>query len=906
MIVYEMFQCMNNKSHFWKLTPIDTIKQLKSSDSKGLDHNEVTNRHEIYGKNSIVQKDPVSNWEVLLRQIKSLIVGILFLASIISFFLNQWVEAISIIIVIVINTLIGFLTEIRAIRSVESLKLMGITATNVIRNGNLISINAEELVPGDIVILEAGDIVTADLRLIEASKVTADESVLTGESVPVEKSTETLVSNTILPERTNMLYKGTFLVQGSAKGIVVATGMHTELGMIALLTQGAQDTQDELTPLEKRLNKLGEQLVWISVIIGSLVALSGIISDKPALLMFKTAVALAIATIPEGLPIVATMALAKGVWRMAKRNAIVKRLSAVETLGATSIIFTDKTGTLTENKMTVNSFYFDEGLIEATQCNDENLLNFYKKGRRIEMKELPSLKRGLEIGALCNNASLNTENVSAPVGDPMEIALLNIFSATGNTKNNLLETYPELYEEAFDPQNRMMATYHQNNEHVLIAVKGAPESIINSCAYMLKKGEIIPMSSDSTLIWKQRNEQMANDGHRVLGLAYKTVDDKKVTPYKDLIFVGLVGISDPARPEIKLAIEKCRTAGVKVIMVTGDQAGTAKKIGKDIGLFDGLEVSYLAGDKLGPPTSWSEEFKQTISATAIFSRVSPQQKLDLVQFYQDQNYVVAMTGDGVNDAPALRKADIGVAMGKRGTQVAREASDIILKDDSFNSIISAIQQGRVIYNNIQRFVVYLLSCNISEVLVVSIAAIVNAPMALLPLQILFLNLVTDVFPALALGMGDGDESYLKFAPRKTSEPVIPKKTWRKIILFGLIITISVLGSFFYALEILKISSESALSVSFLTLGFAQTFHVFNMRLSNSKLISNDITRNIYIWGALIICTLLLLVSVYIGVIANALSLVQPTSEEWLIILIFSCFPFFIGQAMLFFGHGIDN
>jgi Ca2+-transporting ATPase len=876
-----MDNLMDNSSSFWQKSELETLTYFQVDLSTGLHDDEIIFRQKKFGLNILTEKKPTSKLSIFIRQFKSIIVFLLISAATVSFVLGQWIEGFSIVFVLLINALLGFMTEYKAIRSMEALKLMGRTTTNIIRNGKFISIDAEQLVPGDIVVLEAGDMITADIRIINSSKLAADESVLTGESVPVEKSKGLIKSDVILAEKTNMLFKGTFLTRGSAKGVVIATGMQTELGKIAKITQEAVE---EITPLEERLNKLGQQLVWISLFIGIFVAVSGIMSGKTIMLMFTTAVALAVSTIPEGLPIVATMALAKGMWRMASKNALVNKLSAVETLGATSIIFSDKTGTLTENKMVVRSYYLDDGYFEI---ND------------LDRDISPSLEKCLEIGILCNNAFIDPDSPNTSIGDPMEVALLNVgHKLTRLSKEGYLKKYPELREEAFDPDGCMMATYHDYQNQILVAVKGAPESLMKSCSFIYKDGNPLNLDHNMKELWLTRNQEMANDGLRVLALAYKFVHDKEKKPYEELIFTGLVGIADPARTGIKEAIKKCRSAGIRIIMVTGDQAGTAKKIARDINLVTDGHLDIIKGDELGDRALWSDQLKNKLNSIAIFSRVNPQQKLDLIQYYQDQSHVVAMTGDGVNDAPALKKADIGIAMGKRGTQVAREAADMVLKDDSFETIVLAIQQGRIIFSNIRRFVVYLLSCNISEVLIVSIAAIVNAPLPILPLQILFLNLVTDIFPALALGMGEGDSSYLERPPREVNESVISRERWWFIGSHGLIITVSVLMVFFLTLKGFYGNTGSAVTVAFLTLGFAQLFHVFNMRQTKSNFIFNEITRNPYVWGAIVVCTILLLGAVYIPGLSKILSLIKPSSEEWFLIIGFSLIPLLIGQMTL--------
>ncbi len=873
----------------WNIKAVDVVAKLNSSEDSGLSTQTVLAKQQTSGKNILVLRQPVSVLSILYQQVKSIIVILLLTAAIISFFLGQWIEALSVLIVLVINTFIGFITEYKAIRSMEALRKLGKTTSTVLRDGSYKTIDADELVPGDIINFEAGDIISADARIIRASRLSADESSLTGESVPIEKDTEIISADTILAERKNMLYRGTFLTNGSGSAIVTATGMQTEIGKIAKVTQEAHD---ELTPLEKRLESLGKKLIWISLAIAFFVAISGILSGKDLYLMLETAVALAVASIPEGLPIVATIALAKGMWHLAKKNVLVNKLSAVETLGATSIILTDKTGTLTENKMSLSQV--------------STLKKSYHESEFEMLRQERELVECLKIAVLCNNAILNHEIQGGAAGDPMEIALLTGATKAKIFKPQLLEDFPELKEEAFSPESRMMATYHQAKENIFVAVKGAPEAIIKKAKFIQDADQIKEIDNDIRIRLEQLNMQLAQQGLRVIAVASKQVKNTEEAPYENLTFQGFLGLLDPARADIQDSIAKCHKAGIRVAMATGDQAHTAKKIAKDVELDASKQYLVLTGKELGEQENWNDTLKENLANTAVFSRVSPTQKLNLIEFFQKNNFVVAMTGDGVNDAPALKKADIGVAMGLRGTQVARDAADMILGDDKFTSIILAIKQGRIIFSNIQKFVIYLLSCNISEVLIVSIATIVNAPLPLLPLQILFLNLVTDVFPALALGMGEGDETYLYRPPRKKEDTVIGQRKWYLIFFYGGLITLSVLAAYFITLNGSYDNASTAVTVSFLTLGFAQVFHVFNMRLTKSNIIFNDITKNSYIWGAVLLCFVLLLGAVYISYLREILSLCELSKNEWLTVGIFSLLPLLIGNIANLFGLGINE
>ena len=881
-----------NGLFYSKCSVSDVSDKLETDLNSGLTQEEVIKRQNIYGLNELSVRPRTSKITILTRQLKSIIVVLLLIAAGISFSIGHIVEGFTVIAVLVVNTALGYFTELKAVRSMEALKKIGVTKCGVIRQGQIFHLNTKELVPGDIVIFEAGDILGADLRIAQANNINVNESILTGESAPVDKISEALEEDTILAERSNILFKGTSMTRGSGKGIVIATGMDTEVGVIAKEVQIGAASRDETTPLEERLNKLAGQIVWFSLAIAALIAVSGIMAGKAPMLMLETAIALAIATIPEGLPIVATLALAKGMWRMADNNALINKLAAVETLGATSIIFTDKTGTLTENKMKVQLF---------------KSLNSIFHMNNIEAKEEGELRRLLEIGILCNNSELSQEKKSHNIGDPMEIALLSIGEEFGLVRAKLLEQKPEVKEVPFDSSTLMMATYHmlkeKNEETILVAVKGAPEAIISHSTYIRNRTEDNVFNEELKREWIKENHALASDGLRILALAEKKVKRVDDEPFSNLTFLGLVALLDPPRSDVKEAIIKSNEAGIKTIMVTGDQEGTALKIAKDIGLIESDNCYAINGKNLGPKQDWSEELIEKIDKTQVFSRVSPVQKLELIKHFQSKNAVVAMTGDGVNDAPALKNADIGVAMGLRGTQIAKEAADMVLQDDRFNTIILAIKQGRIIYSNIQRFVVYLLSCNISEILIVSIASLMNMPLPLLPLQILFLNLVTDVFPALALGMGEGGPSYLKSSPRPRDEQIITKRKWALISLYGIILTSCVLSGFLYTLKTTS-DDQEALTVSFLSLAFGQVFHVFNMRLENSNIFVNEITKNIHIWGAICLCTLLLVATIYIPGLRSILSLKLIELESWKIVAYASLSPLIIIQVLTKLKLGI--
>jgi len=877
----------------WTISSAELFKKLDVSEDDGLSDAEVQQRREQYGANRLKEAQRRGPLQILIEQFKSLVIGILAIAAILSFAFAQWIEGIAIVFAILINAAIGFFMEYQAVRSMEALQSLSSTKAKVRRQGQMQEIDAEELVPGDMVLLESGDLVPADMRLTETSKMQVNESSLTGESVPVTKTTDPIEGDVELADRTNMLFKGTALTRGSGEGVVVATGMQSELGHISELAQEAKT--EERTPLEKRLNQLGRRLIWVTLIIVALIAISGIIVGKDIRLMVETAVALAVAAIPEGLPIVATIALARGMWRMAKRNALINKLAAVETLGATSVICTDKTGTLTENRMTVSHVVLNSGDIKISGEGLEPEGEFSQDDKTLNPLEHDILRPALEVGVLCNNAALQPEdsNESRVVGDPMEVALLIAGAKAGLEREKLLEDMPEVREEAFEPDTKMMATLHKINGDYRFAVKGAPESVLEVCTQILtSSGEKELRDRDS---WKERSNDLAAQGLRILALAQKKVDSEEAKPYENLTFLGVVGLLDPPRQEVRAAIDECQDAGIRVIMVTGDQPVTARNIGIAVGLTDDEQADVVQGKDLKSPEESSSEERERLVKTPIFARVSPEQKLNLIALHQDTGAIVAMTGDGVNDAPALQKADIGVAMGQRGTQVAKEAADMVLQDDAFASIVAAVEQGRAIFNNIRKFTIYLLSGNVGQIMAVTATSLVNAPLPILPLQILYLNIINDVFPALALGVGEGSPALMEQPPRDPKESIITKRHWFAIAGYGLIIAAPVLGSFYLAFNWLGLDKNQAVTISFLTIAFSRLWHVFNMRDRGSGVLVNEVTRNKYVWGALILCTGLLAIAIYLPILSDILQTHAPSLQGWLLILGMSLVPLVIGQ-----------
>lgn len=873
----------------WSLPEFEAIAVLGADKDVGLSDSEVKRRRKIYGENRIREQPVRSSWSILAEQFKSLIMLLLVTAAAISFLYEEIIEAWAIVVVIALNTLIGFFTELRAVRSMESLRDLGSVRTRVRREGRLTEVNSEDLVPGDMVFFEGGDVITVDARIIEGSAIQADESTLTGESLPVNKDPAPVEPDTLLADRSSMLYKGTFLNRGSALAVVSSTGHDTELGAISDLLSR---TEDERTPLEERLDKLGYRLIIFTLLLTVAVTLAGILRGREVVIMIETGIALAVASIPEGLPIVATIALARGMKIMAKRNALITRLSSVETLGATDVIFTDKTGTLTENRMSVS------GVVACLPQKDGNGTAIRYMSKEDDFEPVYSdLREFYHTAILCNNADLQEDG--GGTGDPVEVALLQYADEAGLDVEQVRGEYDRTQEDAFDPEKKRMGVWVKRPEGgYQLLVKGAADVLLGLCSGYRCGEQDKPMKEQIRTEILQQNEELAAAGARILALAGKHSDQMEDGGYRGLIFYGLVCFTDPPRKEVRPAIARCKKAGIDIIMVTGDHARTAEYIAAQTGLLDSDDYSVMDGRDVDRWVKSGTEKESKLPDTQVFARISPAQKMYLIDRYQEKGKVVAMTGDGVNDAPALKSSDIGIAMGKRGTQVAREASDMVLLDDSFESIVMAIEQGRIIFKNIRRFIFYLLSCNVSEVMVIGIATLFGSTLPLLPLQILFLNLVTDVFPALALGAGAGDDRVMERGPRRKSENLLEFRHWRGILIYGLIISASVLGVFYLVHEYPEITNTGPVTLSFLCLSLAQLWHVFNMRSTGSTIFRNSITANPFVWVALTLCIFLILAVLYIEPFRVALQLQSPDLSGWILIIAFSLVPLAAGQLFL--------
>ncbi len=889
----------NDTSQPWAEGADEVLAHFGSDPEKGLSHRDVHRQREIHGLNRLEEARTRGPLGILLDQFKSLVILILMAAALAALAFDREVEAIAIGVALLVNGAVGFVMEYQAIRSMAALKRLGMMKAQVRRGGRETTVPVESLVPGDVVLLAAGDQVPADLRLVQAEGLACDESALTGESVPVFKDVPAVESGAGLAERRNMAFKGTAITQGTAVGLVTATGMHTELGRVASMVQAAEG---DLTPLERRLEYLGRRLVALTFLVAVLVAAMGLIAGRPLMAMLETAIALAVAAVPEGLPVVATVALARGMHRMAARNAVVKRLVAVESLGAATTILSDKTGTLTENRMTVSLIAVSGEEFTRDPASGE----FRLDNQTLSLEENGRLRRSLETAVLCNNI----EGGDQAGGDPTEMALIQAGEDAGISRSALLEQCPEVREEPFSSESMKMATVHADGSAYRYTIKGAPDAVIECCTAVAR--EQVDQSLDDAVRreWMERNDTLAESGLRVLALADKHADNPDEAPYEDLTLVGLIGLFDPPRAGVRDAVAACRHAGIRVLMVTGDQPATAAHIAHKLGITGKDEPPPVHGSALKSPEDLTASERERVLAASVFARVSPEQKLDLVALHQQAGAVVAMTGDGINDAPALKKADVGVAMGQRGTDVAREAADMVLRDDAFTTIVAAIRHGRTIFDNIRRFIVYLLSGNLGEIMAVSAAAAAGAPLPLLPLQILYINFVNDVLPCLALGMGRSEETVMRRPPRKRSEALVTRAGWFAVFGYGFIIAASALAAMAVAMLGLGLPTEAAVTVSFLTFGFARLWHIFNMRSADSGLWNNPITRNPFVWLSIAVGLGLLVAAVYLPVLGDVLGTVNPGLAGWVTVLVFSLLPVVIVQPMkqarlLWEGRWID-
>lgn len=884
---------MEIKNDIFKYDYNKILDDLEVKKDKGLSQKEAEKRFKKYGPNSLKQSSQVSPLQIFIDQFKNILVILLLIASGFSFFIGDTVEAIAIGAVIILNALFGFVTEYRAEKSVEELKKMITTESKVLRDGEVQNIKSKNIVPGDIVVIEEGDRITADGRLIEADNLACDESALTGESEPVSKHTDKIKDREVpLAETKNMVYMGTAVTRGNGLLVVTGTGQKTEMGKISDLLN---ETVDEKTPLEEKLDQLGKSLIVITLVVAAIVAVVGIISGRDIVDMIKTGIALAIAAVPEGLPAVATITLAIGMRVMAKHNALVKSLPAVETLGSTTVICTDKTGTLTENQMTVNEIYLYDREIKVTGTGYKPEGSFKENDQEIDLANDKYLNLFLKAGTLSSNASINKkEEMWEVVGDPTEGALVTAAMKANISKKELEKSsYKRTGEIPFSSEKKFMAVSYKENDHEFTYLKGAPGVVLNKCdKLLLKDNEVSELNEDIKEKLSNTNHEMASEGLRVLGIAYKEKqkDNLEEDIEENLIFLGYAGIMDPPRSDVKNSILTAQKAGIRTIMITGDQSDTAFAIGKMVGISK-QDQKPITGAMLSKLSL--SELKEKIRTNSVFARVSPKDKLDIIDALNENNEITAMTGDGVNDAPALKKADIGVSMGQRGTAVAKEASDMVLLDDRFGTIVDAVKEGRVIFDNIQKFIHYLFSCNLSEILFLFLGIILQLPTPLLALQILWLNLVTDVFPALVMAWEQPEEGVMNKPPRDPNKAIMTNKFKVKIGLQGLVITLGPLLTYIYALN--NFSTLESRTIGFMTIAFVQLFHVFDVRRENGLGFDKTLLQNKYLWGAMVLTIGLQLLVVYSPFLQNLIHTVALQPNMWFLVLFGSIAPILVLQ-----------
>ncbi|WP_424765869.1 calcium-translocating P-type ATPase, SERCA-type [Paenibacillus sp. sgz302251] len=888
----------------------ELVDTLVSSPDQGLTATEAAERLEKHGRNELSEGKRVSPIMLFLNQFKDFMVLVLMGATLISGLLGEYLDAITIVAIIVLNAMLGFAQEFRAERSLRALKELSSPSAKVIRGGQLMTIPAKELVPGDIVCLESGDRIPADLRFLEANSCYVEESALTGESVPVNKHAAVISeSEMALGDQKNIGFMGTMLTRGTAKGFVIRTGMDTEMGKIAGLIE---QTESMETPLQHRLEQLGKILIVVALGLTVMVVVAGILHGQPAYGMFLAGVSLAVAAIPEGLPAIVTIALALGVQRMIKRKAIVRKLPSVETLGCASVICSDKTGTLTQNKMTVTHVWIGGRRLQVSGEGYEPVGSISQDGKTLDTKLDLSIKRLLQVSALCNNAEIVKVETAEPAkkrkskepqeewqlkGDPTEGALAVLAAKLGSSAKSLELLYKREKEFPFDAERKRMSVIVTHQGGRLICTKGAPDMLIDLCSYVLWDGKVVPFTATLKRKCAEAGEEMAESALRVLGLAYRDLRagdacETEGDVENNLVFVGLTGMIDPPRREVKEAIATCRRAGIKTVMITGDHRLTAEAIAAQLGIMPRGGIA-MSGKQLEAMDD--EQLDRLVDKIYVYARVSPEHKLRIVKSLQRQGHVVAMTGDGVNDAPAIKAADIGISMGITGTDVSKEASALVLSDDNFSTIVAAIEEGRGIYENIRKFIRYLLASNVGEILVMFLAMMAGLPLPLVPIQILWVNLVTDGLPAMALGVDQAEKDLMQQKPRSAKESIFSRRLGWKIISRGILIGVCTLGAFWLTLHEAPGSADQlvkAQTVAFATLVMAQLIHVFDCRSSRSIFHRNPL-QNKYLVFAVISSLLLMLGVLYIEALQPIFKTVPIGIREWCLVFVAAGIPTFL-------------
>jgi len=917
------------------------LEKLDSGLGKGLSSQEASERQKKYGPNQLAEGKKTTFWQMVYDQLNNFVIIMLMVAAIISAIVGEPVDSAAIVAIVVLNTIMGVVQEGRAQEELEALKKMASPEAMVLRDGHRVSLPARELVPGDIVFLETGNFVPADMRLIEAVNLKIEEAALTGESVPVDKNAAAVLdADATLGDRKNTAFSGTVVTYGRGKGIVVSTGMNTQIGLIATMLQSVED---EETPLQRRLDQLGKTLGWATIVISALVFISGLIEggtgSENILNMFMVAVSLAIAAVPEGLPAVVTISLALGMREMVKKHALIRRLSSVETLGSATVICSDKTGTLTQNAMTVTRVWVDGKALAVTGSGYAPTGDFLDQGKKVNVHNFPGISTALWVGTINNDAQLEKMEEDGNtyhriIGDPTEGSILVAAAKAGAQAEDLNNAYPREGEVPFDSERKRMVTVHEvkkpkekdlspfngkeAKESYVIAVKGAPDVVLKLCNRVQKMDNTVEeLSEEKRKQVLAANDDMTKDALRVLGMAYRVVSAKpdqvdSESLEKDLIFAGLVGMIDPAREEVKPALLKAIGAGIRTIMITGDYPNTAKAIAESIGLLrpghkvkTGADVDGMSDDQL----------KAEVDEIDVFARVSPEHKMRIVNALRSNDQVVAMTGDGVNDAPAIKASDIGVAMGITGTDVAKETADMVLTDDNYASIVSAVEQGRIIYSNIRKFVYFLISCNMAEIMIIFLptmfgrflfpkAAALGLLSPLEPIQLLWLNLVTDGAPALALGTEKGDPDIMDQKPRPPKEPIINRLMLIGVIVQTIAITATTLIAFNIGLN--QPDPRYAETLAFTTLVFSELVRAFTSRSERYPLLKIGIFSSKWMNWAVLGSGGLMLLVMYVPFLQKIFNTVTIGWNEWQQIIPLFLIPSIAAEVVKYIITAVDK